>query len=84
MFSMCFMQLLTIFITSRYINCMYNEWIKYFLSLPAAFIEKAEAQLEKALEVKVTLKRKKSVILGFAGSGLGLGLDHVSNLLYEA
>ena len=57
------------FITSSYKTCMYNQWIKYLLSLPAAIIEKAEAQLEKALEMKVTLKRKKSVILGFAGSG---------------
>ena len=51
------------------INCMYNQWIKYLLSLPAAFIEKARSELEKALKMKVTLKRKKCVILGFAGSG---------------
>ena len=48
---------------------MYNKWIKSLLSLPAAFIEKNQAELEKASEMKVTLKRKKSVILGFAGSG---------------
>ena len=48
---------------------MHNKWIKYLLSLPAAFIEKDRAKLEKALEVKVTMKRKKSMILGFAGSG---------------
>ena len=48
---------------------MYNQWIKYLLSLPAAFIEKDRAKLEKALEVKVTMKQKKSMILGFAGCG---------------
>ena len=48
---------------------MYNQCIKYFLSLPAGFIEKAHTEFEKVLEVKVTIKRKKSVILGFAGSG---------------
>ena len=48
---------------------MYNQWINYLLSLSAAFIEKAQPEFEKALEAIVTMKRKKSVILGFAGSG---------------
>ena len=48
---------------------MYNQWIKYLLSLPAAFIEKDQTKLEKVLEVKVTMKRKKCMILGSAGSG---------------
>ena len=48
---------------------MYNKWIKYLLSFSAAFIEKAHAELEKKLEARVALKRKKSMILGFAGSG---------------
>ena len=48
---------------------MFIQWIKYFLSFPAGSVEKARDDFEKALEVKVTMKRKQAVILGFAGSG---------------
>ena len=41
----------------------------HIFSLSAGLIDKRRDVFEKVLEAKVTIKRKKAVILGFAGSG---------------